>query len=105
LVMVKGWVQSPGAYKIVPGMTVLGAVAAAGGEMFSSSVTLLRTGEYGTKETKSLNLTKIADEQEPDVKVLSGDVVVVDRSAVGFVPYVVYSLFTRLGTGIYANPF
>jgi protein involved in polysaccharide export with SLBB domain len=105
LVMVKGWVQSPGAYKIVPGMTVLGAVAAAGGEMFSSSVTLLRTGEYGTKETKSLNLTKIANDQEPDVKVLSGDVVVVDRSAVGFVPYVVYSLFTRLGTGVYANPF
>jgi polysaccharide export outer membrane protein len=105
LVMVKGWVQNPGAYKIVPGMTVLGAVAAAGGEMFSSSVTLLRTGEYGTKETKSLNLTKIANEQEPDVKVLSGDVVVIDRSAVGFVPYVVYSLFTRLGTGIYANPF
>ncbi len=89
-VMVKGWVQSPGAYRIVPGMTVLGAVTAAGGEMFSSSAQLLRSSDSGEKIEIPVNLSDVQSGREPDVTVQSGDVVVVEKSAVGAVPYAFY---------------
>jgi polysaccharide biosynthesis/export protein len=100
-VMVQGWVVSPGAFKITPGMTALGAVTAAGGEQFTSSATVLRTDEDGDKVQIPINLSKIKAGEERDVPVQSGDVVIVNRSAVGAVPYLVYSLFSKFGTGAY----
>lgn len=100
-VMVQGWVASPGAFKITPGMTALGAVTAAGGEQFSSSAVVLRTGEDGDKVQIPINLSKIKAAEERDVPVQSGDVVIVNRSAAGAVPYFVYTLFTRFGTGAF----
>lgn len=100
-VMVQGWVVSPGAFRITPGMTALGAVTAAGGEQFTSSATVLRTGEDGDKIQIPINLSKIKAGEERDVPVQSGDVVIVNRSAVGAVPYLVYSLFSKFGTGAY----
>ena len=99
-VMVKGWVQSPGAYRIVPGMTVLGAVTAAGGEMFSSSAELLRSSDTGEKIEIPVNLSNVQSGREPDVTVQSGDVVVVEKSAAGAVPYAFYEIFTKFNTGI-----
>ncbi len=100
-VMVQGWVANPGAFKITPGMTALGAVTAAGGEQFSSSATVLRTGQDGDKVQIPINLGRIKAGTEADVPVQSGDVVIVNRSAVGAVPYLVYSLFSKFGTGAY----
>jgi protein involved in polysaccharide export with SLBB domain len=103
-VMVQGWVRTPGAYPITPGMTVLGAVTAAGGQMFSSSATLLRGGSGGIKTETPLDLAAIESGKARDFAVQPGDVVLVHRSAVGAVPYFFYTLFGRFGTGIAANP-
>jgi len=99
-VMVKGWVQNPGAYRIVPGMTVLAAVTAAGGEMFSSSAEILRSSENGQKTETPLNLAKVQKGEEPDITVQSGDVVIVQRSVAGAVPYAVYQVFNKFSTGV-----
>jgi hypothetical protein len=51
-VLIEGWVEKPGSYKVTPGLTVLGAVAAAGGSMFAAdtgSVTVIRTDKDGKK--------------------------------------------------------
>jgi protein involved in polysaccharide export with SLBB domain len=98
-VMVQGWVANAGAYKISPGMTVLSAVAAAGGEMFSSSAEVFRT-DNGEKLTIPVDLAKAKKGQGPDPAVQSGDVVIVDRSAVGAVPYAAYFIVNKFSTGI-----
>ena len=100
-VMVQGWVANAGAFRIVPGMTALGAITAAGGAQFSSSATVLRTGEDGDKVQIPINLSRIKAGDERDVPVQSGDVVIVNSSAVGAVPYLAYTLFSKFGTGAY----
>jgi polysaccharide export outer membrane protein len=100
-VMVHGWVATPGAFRITPGMTVLGAVTAAGGEMFSSSAEILRTAENGHQIEIPVNLSRVQHGAEPDPPVQSGDVVVVNRSALGAVPYLGYSIFSKFATGAY----
>jgi protein involved in polysaccharide export with SLBB domain len=105
-VMVKGWVQNPGAFKITPNMTVLGAVTAAGGEMFSSAGEVLRTSAAGGRIEIPFDLSAIQKGASPDVPVQAGDVVIVNRSVTGAVPYALYTLLTKFGTGIYpAIPF
>lgn len=100
-VMVKGWVQNPGAFKITPGMTVLGAVAAAGGQMFSSSAVVLRTSRDGGQVEIPINLSAIEKGSAADIPVQSGDVVIVQRSVTGAVPYALYTLLSKFGTGVY----
>jgi polysaccharide export outer membrane protein len=99
-VMVQGWVRNPGAFKIVPGMTVLGAVSSAGGAMFSWTADLLRTDSEGKQTTTQFSLSKLADGKGSDIPVQSGDVVVVEKSAVGAVPYTLFELFQHFGTGL-----
>ena len=99
-VLVKGWVDKPGAYPITPGMTALGAVAAAGGEMFSSSAMVLRASGGGAKIQLPVNLSDVASGQASDVQVQSGDIVIVERSVVGALPYLVYFLAQHFGTGL-----
>jgi polysaccharide export outer membrane protein len=100
-VMVQGWVQNPGAFRITPGMTVLGAVTAAGGQLFSSSAEVLRDDARGGKTALQVNLARVERREESDLPVRSGDVVIVNRSVTGAVPYLLYGLFTRFGTGMY----
>jgi protein involved in polysaccharide export with SLBB domain len=99
-VTVQGWVDKPGAFPITSGMTVLGSVAAAGGPLFSSSATLLREQSEGHKVEVALDLDKMKHGEQPDLPVQGGDVVVVERSAVGAVPYSLYFLVQRIGLGI-----
>jgi polysaccharide export outer membrane protein len=99
-VTVQGWVDKPGPFKITAGMTALGAVGAAGGALFSSSVTLLRTQDNGAKIDIPLDLSKIKSGSEPDVPVQGGDVVIVERSAAGALPYSVYFLVSHIGLGL-----
>jgi protein involved in polysaccharide export with SLBB domain len=100
-VMVEGWVENPGAYKITPGLTVVGAVAAAGGALFTWSATVLRTDENGVKVRLPVDLAAAKAGRAPDPAVRGGDVVVVERSAVGAAPYLAYLLFKKFNTGMH----
>jgi protein involved in polysaccharide export with SLBB domain len=81
-------------------MTALSAIAAAGGAEFSGSATLLREQETGGKLDISLDLSKVKKGSEPDVPLQGGDVVVVERSLVGAVPYSLYFLISHIGVGL-----
>jgi len=100
-VMVQGWVANPGAFNITPGMTVLGAITAAGGQMFSSSAELLRKNAAGAEVDIPLDLSKIRHQETTDPAVQSGDVIIINRSVIGAAPYLVYSIFNHFSTGIY----
>jgi protein involved in polysaccharide export with SLBB domain len=100
-VMVQGWVRNQGAFRITPGMTVLGAISAAGGATFSWSAELLRPDSGSEQTIAEFDLTKLAKGEQPDVAVQSGDVVVVEKSVVGALPYALLEIFHRFGTGMY----
>ena len=96
---VYGWVARPGSFSISPGMTVLGAVAAAGGAMFSSNAEVKRI-QHGTRVSIPVDLSKVEKGSEDDVTVRAGDVVLVRASALGAVPYAGYEIFNKLGAGL-----
>lgn len=100
-VTVGGWVQNPGAYKITPGMTALSALSAAGGPMFSSSAQILRTAKNGERLSIPIDIPKVRRGERSDVPMESGDVIMVDKSIAGAVPYAAYELFTKFGTGMF----
>jgi protein involved in polysaccharide export with SLBB domain len=100
-VTVGGWVQNPGAYRITPGMTALSALSAAGGPMFSSSARVLRTTQNGERLSIPVDIPKVRKGEEHDVPMESGDVIMVDKSVAGAVPYAAYELFTKFGTGMF----
>lgn len=99
-VTVEGWVSTPGAVNLTPGMTVLGAIAAAGGALFSSNGEILRSGSGDQRLTLPVNLSAIRSGASPDLPLQAGDVVIVDRSVVGTVPYAVYSILGRFSPGL-----
>jgi protein involved in polysaccharide export with SLBB domain len=100
---VYGWVSHPGSFDVTAGMTVLGAVTAAGGAMFSPNAELLRT-ERGSRTSIPLDLSKIESGKAIDLPIQGGDVVLIKSSAVGAVPYGVYTLLSKFGTGLYLSP-
>ena len=99
-VMVYGWVRNPGAYKITPGMTVLGAISAAGGATFSSHALIMRTEGRGERTAMPVDIHQIEEGKSRDLPIEAGDIVLVERSAIGAVPYAMYMLFSRFGTGV-----
>jgi polysaccharide export outer membrane protein len=102
-VMVVGWVERPGHFKIGSGLTVLGAIGAAGGPMYAadqSDIRLIRTQRNGDKVAIRVNIDKIIDGQEPDMSVQANDVIDVPYSSTKIGPYVFYSILTRVGYGL-----
>ena len=99
-VTVQGWVDKPGAFKVTPGLTILGCIAAAGGANFTTSATLLREQGDSSKLSVPLDLSKIKRGQEADLRVRGGDVIVVEKSVAGAVPYSVYFLLQKLYFGV-----
>ena len=98
-VMVTGWVYKPGYFEVGSGLTVLGAVASAGGAMFAantSDATLIRSDGSGNKVSLPVDLDKIATGQAPDIPVRANDVVDVPYSDVKIGPYVFYNILTRV---------
>ena len=71
--------------------------------MFSSDVELLRTS-HGNRVSTPMNLSRVESGQEADHAVQSGDVIVIKGSAIGAIPYGVYTLFSKFGTGMYLAP-
>ena len=99
-VMVQGWVRNPGAYVVTNGLTTLGAITAAGGQMFSSDAKILRANSDGQLIAIPVDLSKVEKGEQADVPVQGGDVIIVEKSAVGAMPYLAYTLFQKLGTGL-----
>jgi len=98
-VLVEGWVEKPGSYKITPDLTVLGAVAAAGGPLFpadTSAVKVIRPERGNSKIALLADLNKIKRGEQPDIPVRAGDVIEVSSSAAKMVPYGFYRFFTAI---------
>jgi polysaccharide biosynthesis/export protein len=106
-VLVEGWVEKPGSYKITPGLTLLGTVVAAGGPHFaadSSAVELIRAKKDGGKISFVADLDKIKRGEVQDIAVQEGDIIAMPSSPVKVGPYGVYSFISnmvRVGASIY----
>jgi protein involved in polysaccharide export with SLBB domain len=99
-VMVVGWVHQPGRFQAGSGLTVLGAIGAAGGPMYAAktnSIALIRTGQHGGKITIPINMDEITRGQAPDLPVQANDVIDVPYSGLRIGPYIFYSILTRMG--------
>lgn len=98
-VLVQGWIEKPGSYKITPGLTILGAVAAAGGPMFpadTGSVELIRTDKRGQKISVVADLDAIKKGTRPDLSIREGDVIEVSSSGPKLAAYGIYRFFTSI---------
>ena len=96
-VLVQGWVGKPGAYKITSGLTILGAVAAAGGTVFpadNGSIELIRTNNQGQKTSFVANLDAIKAGEQPDLPLREGDVIDVSSTGPKLAAYGFYRFFT-----------
>ena len=96
-VFIQGWVAKPGSYKITSGLTILGAVAAAGGTTFpadTGSIQLIRTDNRGQKTTLIADLNAIKAGEQPDLPLREGDVIDVSYTSPKLVAYGLYTLFT-----------
>jgi protein involved in polysaccharide export with SLBB domain len=105
--MVLGWVEAPGSFAVGSGLTVLGAVGAAGGPMYAANlhdVKLIRTDKDGVKRIIRINLEKVAHGNEPDLPVHGNDVIEVPYSWLKIGPYIVYQILTRMGLGFVGLP-
>ena len=104
-----GWVDKPGAYKITPGLTVLGAVTAAGDTLFpadTKAVKVIRADATGEKNIMSANLQQIARGDSPDIPLQEGDVIEVNPSTVKLMSYGMFHFFRSVFTvGAQMRPF
>jgi protein involved in polysaccharide export with SLBB domain len=101
-VMVVGWVPQPGRFQAGSGLTVLGAIGAAGGPMYAAntrSIALIRTAKNGSKVTIPIDMEKITSGEAPDIPVQANDVIDVPYSGLRIGPYIFYSIMTRMGIG------
>lgn len=80
-ISVLGQVQHPGAVSYFPNMTIVDAIASAGGfsGIASKNNVNLRRETNGKVEIQNLPVADIAEGRSPNVVVLPGDVVVVDE--------------------------
>ena len=98
-VLIEGWVPKPGAYPASAGLTVLAAVAVAGGPMFAAdtaAVRIIRTQANGKKSLFLANLQDIKQGIQEDIHVHDGDIIEVTGSTAKMVPYGVYQFFTSV---------
>jgi polysaccharide export outer membrane protein len=96
---VDGWVKTPGAYDIAPGMTAMGGISAAGGAEFAGDmnhVTVWRTQRGGTKKKIEVNMDDVAKGAGKDVTLQAGDVIEVPASSAKMVPYSAYWALTTI---------
>jgi len=75
---IRGEVRNPGRFSIAGGVTILQAIAAAGGYTEFASPRNVKLIRGGTSE--DVNMRKIENNPELDVRLESGDVIVVGRS-------------------------
>jgi polysaccharide export outer membrane protein len=106
-VLIQGWVTKPGSFKITSGLTILGAMAAAGGTSYpadTASVELIRTNPQGHKSTFVADLDAIKSGAQPDVPLREGDVINVVYYGPKLFAWGFYRLFTSVfNVGASAN--
>lgn len=98
-VLVEGWVKQPGTYPITSGLTIIGAIAAAGGPRFAANnriVKLIRTDRDGHTQVLSPDLERIRRGEASDMPVQAGDVIEVASSTGKLISYGVYDFATRV---------
>jgi protein involved in polysaccharide export with SLBB domain len=99
-VMVVGWVHQPGRFQAGSGLTVLGAIGAAGGPMYAANtknIALIRTEKRGSKVTIPVDMEKITTGDAVDLPVQANDVIDVPYSGLRIGPYIFYSILTKVG--------
>jgi len=105
--LVEGWVEKPGAYNITNGLTVSGAVIAAGGPLFpadTTAVKVIRNEKRGRKTVLVVDLEKIKRGEEPDMALQGGDIIEVSSTDAKLIPYGLYRFFsTIINIGVGAN--
>lgn len=97
-VQVDGWVEKPGSYPITRGLTLSGAIAAAGGNLYPADqqhVTVTRVSS-GEQNTFTVDLETIAAGRAPDCPVTDGDVIRVPVSQGKMVPYGAWGIMKAL---------
>lgn len=98
-VLIDGWVEKPGAYPVTRGLTLAGAIAAAGGNHFAADrQRALVKRSIGPNEQKmfEVDLDAVASGAEPDVPLADGDVVSVPPSTAKMVPWGMWKLATSV---------
>src|SRR5262249_29565466 len=94
-VLVDGWVDKPGSYPVTRGLTVTGAVAAAGGAIFAANrhhALVKRVFGPGEDRFFVVDLEAVAHGEAPGMPVTDGDVVNVPVSVGRVIPYGVWTI-------------
>ena len=88
-VMVDGWVEKPGSYPATRGLTVTGAIAAAGGQQFAAERCATVKRGLGAADARFyiVDLNAVANGDSPDVPLADGDVVHVAAAPARVVPW------------------
>jgi protein involved in polysaccharide export with SLBB domain len=88
-VTVQGWVDKPGAYPVTRGLSLTGAVAAAGGPSFPADRhhAVLRHALDSGEQRITADLDAIAHGAAPDISVADGDVIEVPSSTTKLIPW------------------
>jgi len=98
-VQVGGWVGKPGSYPVTRGLTLSGAVAAAGGSLFAADrgrVTVKRVLGPGEERQFKVDLERVMAGEAPDMPIADGDVVNLPASASRMVPYAAWEVVRSL---------
>jgi len=107
-VLVDGWVARPGSYPVTRGLTLSGAVAAAGGDVFAANrhrATLSRLDGPAARKPMVVDLEAIAAGETADIPMTDGDVVHVPASPPRLVPWGMWVLvrdLVRIGGSVAA---
>jgi polysaccharide export outer membrane protein len=98
-VTVEGWVVKPGSYPVTRGLTVSGAVAAAGGPNFAADrhhAQVQRVVGTSDQQLLTVNLDDIAKGKAPDLVMTDGDVVRLPASTTRLVPWGVWQIVSTM---------
>jgi len=94
-VQVSGWVDKPGAYPVTHGLTIAGAVAAAGGHLFAAdrhAVSVTRPVGPNEQRQFTVDLEAVAAGRAFDVPITGGDVVHLPASTARVIPWGFWSV-------------
>jgi polysaccharide export outer membrane protein len=94
-VHVDGWVDKPGSYPVTRGLTLSGAIAAAGGHLFPADrrhATVKRVLGPGEERLITVDLEEVARGRTGDIPVVDGDVVRVPPAPARLLPWGVWTL-------------
>jgi hypothetical protein len=106
-VHVDGWVDKPGSYPVTRGLTLSGAIAAAGGPLFPADrrhADVKRVVAPGEERSFTIDLEAIAAGTAPDLAVADGDVVRLPATAPRLVSYGFWTLARGSSTWAAASP-